>query len=238
MIPNKTRLRFFILLAVALTLSACIEAPHQYSAEATTAKVVDADTKKPIAGVIVTANWQLEQGTVGGNVPVGQIMVMEAVTDKDGKFTFPAWGPKWTFKGHLVIDDPQLLLFKGGYEYRGLQNEVTTRYNKGSLRHSDWNGKTIDLKPLGGADIQIQYKNLLGFSKEVDNFSTWHIDPCQWTNLPLAVNTIRQERKKFEAQGMSSPWDRTFDQRLLDGEQYFFKTCGSAAQKFFKEIKK
>ncbi len=225
MIPNKTRLRFFILLAVALTLSACIEAPHQYSAEATTAKVVDADTKKPIAGVIVTANWQLEQGTVGGNVPVGQIMVMEAVTDKDGKFTFPAWGPKWTFKGHLVIDDPQLLLFKGGYEYRRLQNEVTTRYNKGSLRHSDWNGKTIEMKPFKGtmeewADHLSSLKISLYFVE----------DDCNWKKTPRTILALDKEVNRLREAG--------FNRSIYSIEYLPTKEseCGSS-KKFFESYK-
>ncbi len=203
MIPNKTLLRFFILLAVALTLSACIEAPHQYSAEATTAKVVDADTKKPIAGVIVTANWQLEQGTVGGNVPVGQIMVMETITDKDGKFTFPAWGPKWTFKGHLVIDDPQLLLFKGGYEYRGLQNEVTTRYNKGSLRHSDWNGKTIEMKRFEGS-LEEYAKQTYWLSVDMDRIHDYAhgAKTCSWKNTPQMLSSLHRISLEFEKQNL------------------------------------
>ena len=121
-----------------------------YSAEPIEAWVIDAETKQPLEGVIVTANWQLEEGTFGGNVPVGQLMVMEAVTDNNGRFYFPAWGPIKPKKGHLVIRDPQLLIFKSGYKHVGLENEFSQNYNKGAMRRSDWNGKRIEMKKFTG----------------------------------------------------------------------------------------
>ncbi len=226
---------FLVLPLLAISLSGCA---ITYSAEPIAARIVDAETKEPIGDVVVTANWQLEEGTMGGNVPVGQLMVMEAVTDKEGKFAFPGWGPKLAISNHLVNRDPQLLLFKNGYEYRGLVNTFVTNYNKGSLRRSEWNGKTIEMKKFKGADMQTHYKNLLNFSKEVDSFATWHIDPCQWTNLPIAINKMLQERKQLEAQGAHSVMDRTLDRQLLEGESYFIKQCGSTAQALIERMKK
>lgn len=231
------------LLCASFALSACAAGyPPAYSAEAIEARVIDAETKQPLEGVIVTADWELRGGglALGGSSNVGELMVMEAVTDRDGRFYFPAWGPIRQSKGELHNRDPRLILFKSGYRYEILSNK--SRFEAEAalepVRRSDWNGKTIELKPFKGTDVQAQYKNLLNFSKEVDSFATWHTDPCQWTKLPLAINKIMQERKKFEAQGVSSTWDRTLDQQLLDGEQYFVKACGSAAQNFFKEMKK
>ena len=94
------------------------------------------------------------------------------------------------------------------------------------------------MKPLMGADIQTQYKNLLNFSKEVDSFATWHIDPCQWTRLPIAIGTMMQERKKLEAHGVRFVMDRTLDRQLLEGEPYFIKQCGLVAQSFIERMKK
>lgn len=232
----NSAIRSFVLLALSPVFLGVSGYPSKYSAEAIEAWVVDADTKQPLEGVIVTANWELEESTFGGNVPVGQLMVMEAVTDKNGRFHFPAWGPKKPPKGGLRNKDPQLLLFKPGYRSRGLVNEFRDHMYEEPIRRSEW--KTIELKPFKGADMQAQFKDLLSFSKEVESFTTWHMDPCQWTNLPIAINKLMQERKRFEAQNISSTWDRTLDQQLLDGEQYFVKACGSAAQNFFKEMKK
>lgn len=236
----KCRTRALFLCLGLLVVQPACSSSLTYSAEPIEARVIDADTKKPLEGVIVTANWQLVEGTLGGSRSLGQLKVMEAATDMDGKFTFPAWGPIEVSKGHLVSEDPQLLLFRSGYHYHRLSNQYTSdrELRLRSVRRSDWNGKTIEMRPFSGVDIQAQYKNLLNFSKDVDSFATWHVDPCQWTKLPIAINKLMQERKKLEAQGISSVWDRTLDQRLLDGEQYFVKTCGPAAQSFFKEMKK
>lgn len=132
-------------------LPACAS-PLTYSAEPIEAWVIDAVTKKPMEGVIVTANWQLVEGTLGGSRPLGQLKVMEAVTDKNGRFAFPAWGPVEVTKGHLVSDDPQLLLFKSGYQYLRLSNQYTSdrELRLRPVRRSDWNGKTIEMKRFTG----------------------------------------------------------------------------------------
>ncbi len=140
-----------LLLSVLFSLSACAQA-LTYSAEPIEAWVINAETKQPLEGVIVTANWQLEEGTFGGSVPAGQLMVMEAVTDRDGKFTFPGWGPLKPKKGHLVDQDPRLLFFKSGYESRWLQNEYNSsrELRTRPIRRSDWKGKRIEMKKFTG----------------------------------------------------------------------------------------
>lgn len=227
--------RAALLLALLTPLQSC--AFFTYTAEPIEAWVVDAETNQPLEGVIVVAHWQLKGGLEGGN-PVGQMMVLETVTDAKGRFYFPGWGPKRRpLNGELKTDSPGILLFKSGYAHRGLDNGGMRKTAKGAL-YSEWHGKTVKMERFKGTDIQAQHKNLLNFSKEVDSFATWYTDPCQWTHIPIAVNTIMQERKKFEAQGITDAWSRTLDQRLLDGEQYFVKDCGIAAQHFFKRLKK
>ncbi|MEO8847686.1 MAG: hypothetical protein ABI440_03505 [Casimicrobiaceae bacterium] len=48
------------------------------------------ETGGPIEGAIVVARWELEG--YGGNF-AGWLFVAEAVTDHDGVFHFPSWGP-------------------------------------------------------------------------------------------------------------------------------------------------
>lgn len=153
----KRLLRIFMLGYALAGLPACAT-PSVYSAESIRAWVVDAETKQPLEGVVVVAHWQLFYSTVGGRVPGGQLMVLESITDRDGKYTFPAWGPKkvpqykpqkgdiWIahipfFVPDSYLDnrDPQLLLFKSGYEYQRLANEVSSKTNMASVRRSQWN---------------------------------------------------------------------------------------------------
>ncbi|MCF6199453.1 MAG: hypothetical protein L3J67_08665 [Hyphomicrobiaceae bacterium] len=72
------------LVVVAFTLTGCT----RYSAEPIEGWVIDADTKKPIEGVIVVANWQLHKSTIGGRIPAAHLNIMETLTDKNGRFFF------------------------------------------------------------------------------------------------------------------------------------------------------
>ena len=67
-------------------------APLVYFGLPVTARVVDAETGQPVEGVMVVANCPMRGGH---GTPAGQAMVMEAVTDKDGVFHFPWWGPSF-----------------------------------------------------------------------------------------------------------------------------------------------
>lgn len=196
----KWNIRYLcVLLGALATQSACSDVPKQYSAEAIEARVVDAETKKPLEGVVVTANWQLEEGTLGGNRSAGQLMVMETVTDKNGRFTFPAWGPKWLWKGFLVNADPKLLLFKSGYEYRELYNEYSSapELRTRKLRYSDWNGKTIELKRFKGT--MEEYVRHLSFLMTGLSFIE---DDCQWKKTPKMLMALQKQADAFKASGI------------------------------------
>lgn len=140
------------LLALLLPLQVCA-APFWYTAEPIQGNVVDAETGQPLEGVIVTANWQLEGG-IEGSYPVGQMMVMETVTDKNGRYRFPGWGPKRRpLSGRIRTSGPQLLLFKSGYEYAELENALNDKSLRGELENplrSDWSGKTVRLERFTG----------------------------------------------------------------------------------------
>ena len=190
-----------LLLGLTAPLPACLGFVFGvYSAEPLEATVLDAQTKQPLEGVIVTANWQIEEGTMGGNVPVGQLMVLETVTDKDGVFRFPGWGSKSAPKGHLVVHDPQLLLFKSGYEYRRLLNTFTADYNKGMRRRSEWSGRTIELKPFKGTAEEYA-EHVYRLSSDVDSmldFARGDKD-CNWKKTPLMLAALHKMSLHFDA---------------------------------------
>jgi hypothetical protein len=146
MAQNWIRTTTLALAALTITASAGCSV---YSADPITAFVVDAETKQPIEGANVVAAWELKGGMEGGNV-VGYAQILETVTDKDGKFSFPGWGPKTIFSpGTIYTDDPGIILFKDGYEYRFLLNQ--TRSVIAPAPHhmsSPWDGKSIPLKSI------------------------------------------------------------------------------------------
>jgi hypothetical protein len=104
-------------------------------------KVIDADTKQPLEGVVVHGTWYKLHATPGG--AVGEYYdSYEVLTDKNGEFSIPG-------KGFLVlsrIDEMHLTIFKAGYKqwtnnsWRGLKKgrwpngELTWQGDKGTFK--------------------------------------------------------------------------------------------------------
>lgn len=208
-----------------LPLTACALGSLKYSAEPIEARVVDAETKQPIEGAIVVAHWALEGGMHWDRV--GTLQVMEAVTDQNGQFSFPAWGPIETSKGILTDRDPELLLFKNGYEYRELWNFNASgdlERLRSSMRRSDWNGKTIELRPFKGTAEE--YARHLAFLKTSLGFA-YNGENCEWRNVPHMLVAQHIEKRRLDEKDIFNTLqsiDRVAGQ----------KKCGSA-QKFFQD---
>lgn len=172
-----------------ILLSGCVT---EYSAKPITAWVVDAQTKRPIPGVAVVAYWELEGGLEGGE-ELGEVMVKDAVTDANGRFTIPGWGPKAIPRGlssnaRLKDLDPELVLFKTGYEYLAHENAESI-VKKTSLRTSDYDGKTIELKPFKG-DLRA-YSFHLTFL-DIQLYPLGEHD-CSWMRIPLMLRALREQ---------------------------------------------
>jgi len=216
-------LRWLLFLGLVVTQPACSGPPSHYSAEAIEARVIDADSKTPLEGVIVTANWQL-LGGMEGSLPLSQLMVMEAITDRNGAFKFPAWGPLKRSQGYLREDDPQLLLFRSGYEYRKLSNPVSSKINHDPLRRSDWNGKTIEMRKFKETDDQVhylvKYEGELGFLLETD----------EWRKTPCTLLSLHTEAKKL---GIKSFVDRFQVPNIKRSEEVArFLEAGTQCEKY------
>lgn len=100
---------FFTFLFFLVFLPSCqatrIDGPYE-------GKVIDADTGKPIEGVVVLGTWSRETPTVAGAVH-HYYDAMETVTDKNGEFKIQGLG-LLVFSDVLPMD---VLIFKAGYEY-------------------------------------------------------------------------------------------------------------------------
>jgi hypothetical protein len=197
-----------------------------YSAESIEAWVVDEDTGQPLEGVIVAAHWEL----IGPfeSYPVGQMMVMETVTDANGHLFFPAWGPKpRPLEGHLDNADPRLLLFKSGYKALWLENEVREKSSHSAVRRSVWNGQTIKLEKFEGS--LEQYAQHLGTLDNIWlNFAFFHHD-CSWKYIPHMLVAMHREKMRFKEKGLrdSSYYPHTIQQRDEEMSPTEAAKCGS-----------
>jgi hypothetical protein len=134
-------------LLVSLTLSSCVLAPPLYWAEAIHARVIDADTGAPVQGAVVVADWKLYGGGIGHGGHRESLFVEETATDASGEFTFGKWGPKKRPAYAALDTAPWLVVFKRGYQHRFLPNAADSN---ASVRRSDWDGRTVELRRFSG----------------------------------------------------------------------------------------
>ncbi|MBZ0092497.1 MAG: hypothetical protein K8F27_09785 [Sulfuricellaceae bacterium] len=233
------KFRYVLFTMLLLPLQSCA-VPFWYSAEPIEGWVADAETNQPIEGVIVTANWQLKGGLEGGN-PVGQMMVMETVTDKIGHYYFPGWGPKLRpWNGKLKDESPQILMFKSGYSFAGLENKLTMEVLRGELENplrSDWTGETIKMGKFRGT--QKEYKELFeDFNHTLERIATDQPTDCHWKNLQKTIRAMNQERNRLVTLGTNPNTLSSIDNELLMNDKFYTEKggCGSP-KKFFGEFK-
>jgi hypothetical protein len=163
----KYAINFLLLVLATFSLSACGGSPY-YTSDPIEAWVVDAENGKPIEGAVVTANWQLEAfGFDTGGRKLHQLEVMETVTDSKGRFYFPGFTRLNPTLEELRDHDPQILIFKSGYEYSGASSNYPIAQplpgphqpSPGPHRHSRANGMTFKLK-TADPDVKKYANNL------------------------------------------------------------------------------
>jgi len=99
--------------------------PPVYFAKEIRGQVVDAETGRPLEGVVIVARWTLRWIGIGDSSTGGEINTLEAVTDREGNYFIPRWGPRprppLAFLDNL---DPELTLFKSHFYPRRLSNRL------------------------------------------------------------------------------------------------------------------
>lgn len=210
------RLGNWLCILLLLSQSSCALIPQRLTADSIEGWVVDADTKKPLQGVNVVADWILFGGLEGGNVD-GHIHVSETVSNVDGHFFLPSWEPLWTGIG-FGHRNPRIILFKSGYRYREVSNTgvfggIDPSEQSGPLWVSRWNGQTIELKPFEGslqeyADHLSSLDGSIGFIAMLG---------CWWKEIPHLLHSLTEQNQIFRSAGVRSLLSHT-----LDKDGYFF----------------
>ena len=197
-----------------------------------TATVVDSETGQPIEDVVVVADWELRGGLEGGN-PIGAWPVIEAVTDRKGKFHFPAWGPRFGF-GILRDWKPELRFFKDGYAYGLRQNSANGDWYSWRVR-SIVDGTTVKLERFRGTPKEYT-ENVDSFSREIDSLLFRNEKLCNWKNTPSLIRALDEQVRYYPQNG--GPAFSSLHYGLVTNEEYYKKIgCGSAKE-FLKGIAK
>jgi hypothetical protein len=128
--------------------------PWSYIAKPIEGRVVDKETTQPVPGAVVVAQWIL--ATPPNGEERDYFVVIETVTDSDGRYRIPGWGPEPRPRSRWLDKyDPAIEVFKPGYWPEGLANRpegvlgapgINPRGTK--VRESYWNGKDIQLIPF------------------------------------------------------------------------------------------
>ena len=134
------------LLAAGLTPQAQ-SAPVAYSPPID-ARVVGPDGA-PVADALVVVNWNIVGPWNGASR--GQLALFELSTGPDGRFSIPAWGPRYTMHGTVTAADPTLRIVKPGYRPRVIHNaEGLEMFDSApTVIHFRLQGQDILLTPSG-----------------------------------------------------------------------------------------
>jgi hypothetical protein len=209
----------------ALVMFHLVGCATSFSAKPISGSVVD-ENGKPVAGVNILAHWALSAGLEGGSSI--DVMAVEAVSDAEGKFFIPGWGPK-TLPAGLPLNarfsfmDPELILFKPGFYPADFSNEITgPKQHQGSVRISDWDGKTLRIRRFFGK--MEDYATLVDLTLSGMNYR-----PCGEKSYPLMTVALIQEARRLKDQGFHrSRQNWEMFQQIWDMDK-----CGSVDE-FFK----
>lgn len=199
--------RLVVALGLALGVVAC---SNSWESEAVAARVVDASTGAPVAGAIVMVNWQLK-GNEG--YPAGQAAIFEQVTDAEGRFRTPAWGPvKTAYLARLDGNQPVVHVFKRGYapltigNFVGAPGQDSSRAEQ--LIRPHVNGQDLRLQPFAGS--------LSEYSEQLNQFwlplTLLVVNSCDWPAAPRLFRALSEMKEEFLRADITS--DLWFERNL------------------------
>lgn len=233
--PSHSR-TFTLILALFICMGAgsgCAFGKIPLSAASIDSQVVDASTGKPIEGAVVVAYWQLKPGSfTGDGLPCGAANVEEAVTDSEGRFHLPGWGPIMpACNGSMNEGDPEMYVFKTGYHYGRFDNGVST--TNVVRTGSTWGTRQMKLKKFQKIDYQDRsaqsvVMNYDGINIDMGIFITNMPSQCNWKKIPNMLRVLELERETI-SQAVGYPFGGITGD-IIYNDQWYQKVapkCGS-----------
>lgn len=139
----RTNILLFLLLIIIMSAPGCVYAvrydgPYK-------GKVIDAETKEPLEGVVILGVWTKEYPTPAGAVHKFYD-AYETMTDKNGDFTVEGLGLK--IMSNVIPMD--VVIFKAGYEHLGYMSWLSLKEDILLSKRIKWEGEKaiIPLKKL------------------------------------------------------------------------------------------
>ena len=193
--------------------------PHiiacKYEAPAFSIRVVDDQTGQPLADVHAIATWVV----YGGPSRRSLLMVLEAVSDPDGRLAFSAWGPVWSgLEGVLPGRDPMISLFRPGYRTNMIYNATPVdRSDTARIRSFDDNAATFHLIPFKGTAAE----TIAELRKAEDPFEGARaIQPAPKGISQALIERLRRVRDAVERLPRDEPQVQHFHKLVNDDIRY------------------
>lgn len=121
---------------------------------------------------------------------------METRTDSNGRFHFPGFTQINAFGGELREEDPQILVFKSGYEYFRDAHvyPIGKEGSQGTYRQASVAGNRILLKKTTG-DARKYARNLGHLGINIDNI----VNAGNVNSIPLMIHALVCEQRRLAA---------------------------------------
>ncbi|MDH5784942.1 MAG: hypothetical protein OEZ16_04940 [Chromatiales bacterium] len=166
-----------------------------YSAPDIEARVIDANTGKPVEGVVLVGVWQLE--SQGFEHSYGRaIHVTEAVTDSEGKYKLDGFFIKWAglFAGTLWESDPMIYVFADGYSPRIAHSDnynAVLEHDTGFYRRSPHDGRDVLMRKI---PLNTRYVAQVWYSQVRRLIDAGN---CSATKLPSLTNLLERVEPQY-----------------------------------------
>jgi len=183
-----------------------------YKAAPIEGTVIDADSKKPLSGVIIVANWHLKRTALHGTTNLGALWLAEAVTDINGHYSIPGQpltlAPAFSWFGY---SGPYLYFFKSSYMPLLKNNPQNGAWfslaDKEYFRTSVWDGQTIELARPSSRYIRIwggvrraRFISVTLFAGDLKRDILYR-ESCAWQHIPKMITALDKELLDLEKDG-------------------------------------
>ena len=163
--PKAKRFARYAGIALAIFVPYYLFVPALYIGEPLSGQVVDSLTLEPVSEVVVQIYCDVWHPTWNMGSKTVALHQARAVTDKNGRFEFPKWGPEPAFRWYQLSSDEMGTSFiKPGYKVRFGGRGGGTYLESETTRPpiffprtigASWNGKRIRIAADGIPDVGV-----------------------------------------------------------------------------------
>lgn len=211
-----------------------------FEAKPFTGKIVDAETGQPIPNAVVYVNWPKTTSTFGGSNQNGVVEVQEAISDSSGQYKMLGWkkSRKEVGKGWFLRNGPEMVIYAPGYwpTNRYNINRDNNRLARNEAWKSDWDGKTIELKPTHSE--KWNNEQWLKYLSSIESYmSVYFMPECPWLKIPnyyLARHrAVTKAYQMGHLYGQNIRVSTVLTDFLTEYRRTFEKDCGVDPKAYF-----